>query len=51
MQSAPFPKDWLLEKVRMFESNPKLWFATPKFVLEEHHLVKYLNFRSKKASK
>ena len=37
--------------VRMFESNPKLWFATPKFVLEEHHLVKYLNFRSKKASK
>lgn len=37
--------------VRMFEAHPRLWLATPKFVFEEHHLVKYLNFRSKKASK
>lgn len=36
---------------RMLESHPKLWLATPKVVLEEHHLIKYLNFRSKKASK
>ena len=31
---------------RMLESSPSLWF-TPKIVLEEHHLIKYLNFKSK----
>ena len=36
---------------RMLESHPRLWLATPKVVLEEHHLIKYLNFRSKRASK
>lgn len=33
---------------RMLESSPKLWFTTWRIVPEVHHLVKYLNFKSKR---
>lgn len=37
---------------RMLEANPSLWFATGfKIVPEAHHLIKYLNYKSRKASK
>ena len=33
---------------RMLESSPKLWFTTWRVVPEVHHLVKYLNYKTKK---
>ena len=34
---------------RMLESSPKLWLTTWRIVPEVHHLVKYLNHKSKKS--
>ncbi len=36
---------------RMLESSPNLWFKTWRVTPEVHHLVKYLNFKTKRSIK